>query len=223
MIPALIDRKFGYGSGVIDPDHRRFLLNIPKNASSFMLDWTARHGWASSLINHCTEIQEMIVILRDPVERWVSGMAQYVRSYILSVHGPNGPIFPNEKPTVFDYSMSGQDFCGLYNDLVERLIFDVIDRFDDHVWPQHELIPLVSPDVRVQYFFLDRDFNHRIGRYLNLHDMDDLDHNRGDSDVDVACVQRFLQGRLRLRPELQMRIAKKYKKDYDLISKVIHD
>jgi len=218
MIPALVRRGFGYGSGMIDPGRQRFLLNIPKNASSYMLDWSNRHGWNSALISNHPDIDELIIILRDPVQRWVSGLAQYIRSYILSVHGPNGPIFPGELITKHDYVMTGESFCSLYNDLTERLLFDVIDAFDDHVWPQHQLIPEVSSNVKKTFFFMDHTFDQSIGSYLGFTPVTDLDRNRGSVNQDTAQVQEFLQQRLLVRPELAARIKKHYRKDYDLIS-----
>jgi hypothetical protein len=219
MIPALVRRGFGYGSGMIDPGRRRFLLNIPKNASSYMLDWSNRHGWNSALIDNHSDVDELIVVLRDPLQRWVSGLAQYIRSYILSVYGPNGPIFPGEPITKHDYVMTGEKFCSLYNDLTERLLFDVIDAFDDHVWPQHQMIPKVLPHVKKTFFFMDHTFDQSIGGYLEFAPMTDLDRNCGSVNHDTAQVQEFLQQRLLVRPELAARIKNHYREDYDLISR----
>jgi len=219
MIPALIRRGFGYGSGVIDPTHRRFLLNIPKNASSYMLDWASRHGWRAAMQPHYPEIQEMIVILRDPIDRWISGMAQYIRTYILSVHGPNGPIFPGDTVTEHDYVMSVRVFCEQYNDLTERLIFDVIDRFDDHVWPQHELIPDTPDCVKKTFFRIDQNFDLQIGRYLGFQPATDLDQNRGDADTETAGIQSFLRQRLEMRPDLQQRLRRHYHLDCQLFDR----
>lgn len=222
IIPALDCRGFGYGSGVIDPDHRRFILNIPKNASSFMLAWTGHHGWRAALLDHYPDVIEIIMILRDPIERWLSGMAQYIRTYILSVHGPNGPIFPGEPITPHDYVMPMEIFYQQYNDLVERLIFDVADRFDDHVWPQHELIPDVADHVQKTFFFLEHDLDVRMGAYLGLNLLQGLDRNRGDSAPDTADIQSFLRRRLEIRPELKDRLRKRYSKDYELLDTIRH-
>jgi hypothetical protein len=220
MIPALGRRGFGYGSGIIDPDHRRFILNIPKNASSYMLDWAGRHEWRAAMLCHYPGISEMIVILRDPLERWISGMAQYLRTYILSVHGPNGPIFPGETVTEHDYMMPAELFCRQYNDLVERLIFDVVDRFDDHVWPQHELIPETGDQVKRTFFRVDQDLTAQISAYLGFHAMENLDRNRGDADPDIAKLQAFLRQRLEARPELRERVLRYYHRDRELLSGV---
>lgn len=221
MIPALETRGFGYGSGVIDPSHRRFILNIPKNASSYMLDWAGRHGWRAAMLSHYSEVTELIVILRDPLERWISGMAQYIRTYILSVYGPNGPIFPGETVTDHDYVMSAEIFCQQYNDLVERIIFDTANRFDDHVWPQHELIPETAAHVKKTFFRMDKNLDSQIGAHLGFTSMEGLDRNLGSADPDTAGIQVFLRQRLEIRPELKERVRRHYDKDYKLIAGIL--
>lgn len=219
MIPALVRRGFGYGSGVIDPRHERFLLNMPKNASSYMLDWSTRHGWRTALLSDHANVGEMIVILRDPIQRWISGVAQYVRSFILSVHGPNGPVFPGQAITRHDYVMTAHQFREQYTDLTERLFFDVIDRFDDHVWPQVELIP--DTVARKTWFYMDQDLNNRIGTYLGFDAIEGLDRNTGSKDRDTADIQDFFRERLRVRPELVSRLRRHYERDYELIDRVL--
>ena len=49
MIPQLVDRGFGYGSGTLSPNLSQFIVNIPKNASSYMLDWARRHQWMTTV------------------------------------------------------------------------------------------------------------------------------------------------------------------------------
>ena len=137
----LVERGFGYGTGQLNSECSRFLVSIPKNASSSLIDWVGIHGWSSAVVgDNCnwTNVKEMIVVLRDPVDRWVSGIVQYIHTYILYVHGPNTTKLAHEIPTEFDYAMSAKQFIEQYNQVSERLLFDVINRFDDHVWPQNE-------------------------------------------------------------------------------------
>jgi hypothetical protein len=221
MIPALQGRGFGHGSGVLNSTHDRFIINVPKNASSFVLDWGRQHGWHAALAeNHSDTITEMIVILRDPVDRWISGIAQYINSYILSVHGPNGPIFPDEPTSKHDYTMNARVFIDQYTDATERLIFDVISRFDDHVWPQNEIIKDVLPRIPRRYFMLDHDFEQNIQQYLGWQPVANLDRNQGSYSDNNARLQNFFRDRLAQRPELHERLRRHYADDYALLSQI---
>ncbi len=221
MIPALALRGFGHGSGVLSPDHSQFIVNIPKNASSFVLDWAGRHGWHAAMAQHTTAVQEMIVLLRDPIERWVSGIAQYVNTYILSVQGPNGPVLPHEDTTELDYYMDAMRFIGQYTDVTERLIIHNAARVDDHVWPQTEIIEHLLPGVPRRYFRVDHELERNLSQYLGWRPMPGLDRNAGHTQPEIELLQNFFRRRLEMRPELIPRIEKQYQQDIELMQKVL--
>jgi hypothetical protein len=219
VIPNNDRRGYRFGSGLIDRSHQRFIVDIPKNASSFILDWTTRSGeWHVHTLTDTDDhdsLQEVILVLRDPVQRWLSGFAQYACSWILNAsrffdtdHGPSQD-FQRE---------TGQAFIQQYNWALERLIFDNLEIFDDHVWPQtwffHDLLPRVTR----RYFVLDNNFNHNFAQYLELPEPSpDLDRNRGDSNEDAREIQQFLQARIDTVPELLAAIKQAYRRDYEMI------
>jgi len=222
VIEQLKNRGFGYGTGSLSPDCSRFIVNVPKNASSYMLDWAARHKWSMAQVgDNCDwhKVKEVIVILRDPLERWISGIAQYLHSYILFVQGPNGPIFPGEPTTKFDTGFDANQFFSDYNQVVERLIFDVVNRFDDHVWPQHEFFENLLPAIKRKYFMLDHNFDAAIADYLGFAPYSDLDSNSASSNANMRLLQKFFVDRLQQRPDLAQRVIKAYAKDYELIAR----
>jgi hypothetical protein len=220
MIPQLVDRGFGYGSGTLSPDLSQFIVNIPKNASSYMLDWARRHQWMTTVADdHSDTITEMIVILRDPLDRWVSGIVQYLNTYILSVQGPNGPVFPDEPYSPHNWRMDAVQWIDGYNQTTERLIFDVVNRFDDHVWPQHEFVENLLPAVKRKYFMLDRNFDTAIANYLGFAPYSDLDSNSAGNNANMRLLQKFFVDRLQQRPDLAQRVIKAYAKDYELIAR----
>jgi len=220
MIPQLVDRGFGYGSGTLSPNLSQFIVNIPKNASSYMLDWARRHQWMTTVADdHSDTITEMIVILRDPLDRWVSGIVQYLNTYILSVQGPNGPVFPDEPYSLHNWPMDAVQWIDGYNQTTERLIFDVVNRFDDHVWPQHEFVENLLPAVKRKYFLLDHNFDAAIADYLGFAPYSDLDSNSADNNANMRLLQKFFVDRLQQRPDLAQRVIKAYAKDYELIAR----
>lgn len=225
MIEQLARRGYGYGSGMLSPDCSQFIVSMPKNASSYLVDWASRHRWSSAMVGDSCDwhlVKQTIVILRDPLDRWISGMAQYLNTYILHVAGPNGPIFNLHESTVHDGTLTADDFITQYNQLTERLIFDQISRFDDHTWPQVELFENILPDVDRKYFYLDQTFNQTIADYLHFEPYNDLDRNSKEHNKDIKKLQEFLLHRLNIRPELKQRIVDHYARDYKIIQQIFN-
>jgi hypothetical protein len=221
MNPALVGRGYGENSGMLSPDRKKFIVNIPKNASSYILDWTRAHAWiTATLDNNWPDVEEIIVVLRDPLNRWISGMSQYLKSYILCPVGPNGPVFPGMTEGTEDYAMSADNFITAYNQTTERLIFDNVYRFDDHVWPQKDFVQNLRPHVPRTYFMIDKEFDAKFGSYLNLTQLPNLDRNDGSDNLDTKKLNEFLRHRLNTRPELVDRVKRAYSADYEFIKNV---
>ena len=202
------------GMPMVDPSGQRAYIPIPKNASTSIVESLRNHSWRHTpLPDPGLDVKEMIVVLRDPIQRWISGIAQYIRTYILSPVGPNGPVFDRSTATAHDYHMEILRFQEQYTDLVERLIFDQCDRFDDHVWPQSSFIPNV-PTAQRRYIIMDQDFAQKTNYILQIN----LQHlNNNSENWHLEKLQQWFRQRLSLRPELHQRIRDRYQQDYDLI------
>jgi hypothetical protein len=218
----LADRGYGYGSGILSPTHDRFVVNIPKNASSYLLDWGYHHGWTAAEINNIDyphTLQEVIVVLRDPMQRWISGIAQYLTGYVLNVSGAydwsTGPG-PN------DQQISADTFIEEYNQIVERLLFDNLNRFDDHVWPQCDFFQDLLVHIPKKFFYIDQNFDSNVSDYLGFLPIAGLDCNHGDANPDIRKIQQFIRGRLNTRLELQERVHRAYAQDYKIIKQVFN-
>lgn len=212
------------GSGLLSPDGSRFVLHIAKNASSFMLDLVSRQGWTACIVDQTNHnIKQVIVVLRDPVQRWISGVSQYIQTRILSTVGPNGPIFDPSEATVHDYSMTAEDFINQYTDATERLLFDRLERLDDHVWPQSEYLEGVLIAVPRTYIYMNDTFEQQVSKVLNMEITPDLDYHRGADHANIACLQEFFRSKISQRPDLLRRITNTYQQDYKLIEKATNE
>jgi hypothetical protein len=223
VIEQLKNKGYSYSSGILSPDSLKFIVNIPKNASSYILDWAKHHNWTTTEIDNDPKqqyVNEVIVILRDPLQRWVSGMGQYLTSYVLNV---TGAYSWETGPGPDDQFMPSDEFIKNYNSVVERLLFDNLNRHDDHVWPQIEFFENLLPSVPRKYFYIDQNFNTKFREYLKFDHIDGLDANIISTNPHTEKVQQFIKGRLNTRPELTQRVIDAYTQDYKLIEKVLNE
>jgi hypothetical protein len=203
-----------HGLVMTDAQQRRAYVPIAKNASNSITAALQNQGWYHVQTTQADlDIQELVVVLRDPVQRWISGVAQYLRTTVLNPVGPNGPVFDKANATEHDYSMTPEQFGHLYNDLVERILFDKLDRFDDHVWPQCDFVPDL-PRARHRYIIMDQEFERELQTSLNI---SVADLNNSKHDRTLRKLQQWFQQRLAARPELVQRIQDRYQQDYILI------
>lgn len=74
-------KDFGYSNfGLCVTDHTEyFYVPIPKNASSYTTTSLVENNWSHDNYIHHDRLKTLtaIVILRDPIDRWISGINQY--------------------------------------------------------------------------------------------------------------------------------------------------
>lgn len=68
--------------GAFNPDGSAYIHFIPKNASSYLRSWLEKELWiettsADYILNRQYKINQL-AILRDPIDRWVSGITQFL-------------------------------------------------------------------------------------------------------------------------------------------------
>jgi hypothetical protein len=224
LLDDLQRRGYEYGNGVISPDGNKFIVNIPKNASSYLLAWANNFGYTAALAHEFDhQVQELIVVLRDPVDRWVSGISQYINTYILSVEGPNGPIHGIENMTRYDRPMTVDEWISNYNQSVERILFDVISQFDDHVCPQYKFFHKLLPNATRKFFYINENFDSAIADYLNFSHLSNIDRHSGNLSDKINKIQKFFLARLNTRPELRQRLVDHYNTDYKLIKEIFNE
>jgi len=202
----------GYGSGFLSPGNQYFYVNISKNASSYMVDTLTRQGWTAARFGYddCDyrAVKKLLIVLRDPVDRWCSGVSQYLVTKILNYIGPN--------------TYHNSDYCDTINDepitasLIERFIFDNLDMLDDHVWAQHEFYENILPNVPRCYIVLDKNFKRNLNVF-GIETFDDADRNDSRHHRDKAILTDFFRRRLEHNPSLLDRVKLTYARDYEII------
>jgi len=227
LAPRLKDFDHG-GYWHPSTDHLSFYCMIPKNGSSWTSKVLKHSGWVQGTLEHCSnhDINELIVVLRDPVERWIAGIAQYLCSYILHSHWFDREQFNqgyhgNYIPGKINYEgpfVSGQDFVNGYNEITERLLFEQI-AFDDHTQEQSWFVNHFQPKTYT-WFYLDHSFEQTFlynYQEMNLTTPPDPDYNRGQDNEHVKIICNFLKERIASRPYLRNALERYYQQDYKMI------
>jgi hypothetical protein len=198
----LVRRGYLPGSGLLSPTGV-FYLNIPKNGSTYLSNILLSNGWQHHTLGDSSHlITHIIVVLRDPVERWISGFATYCSSWILGAN------------------YGSDHFVEDYNDLTERIIFDNLV-FDDHTTPQSDFVEFLPKVKPITYFRLNTDTVENISRYTQQNlNISEVDANVSEDHYDQRQISKFIQGQLTNRPDLIERINEQYANDFNLLDSV---
>jgi hypothetical protein len=198
--------RHGYlaGGGLRSPDKKNFFLGIPKNASTYLSNTLLANGWHyHTLGNDSDKIEHAMVVLKDPVDRWVSGVGTYITSWIL------GPGYGSDH------------FVENYNNLSERLLFETLI-LDDHTTPQVTFIKQLEqllPGIPVTYFKLDRYVIDNMGACISQHlTIAPVESNVSEDHYDQQVITKFIKNRLLDDFTLRAKVVARYQKDYDFIN-----
>lgn len=202
----------GYVNGTCmfhDPT-RTCYLNIPKNASTFLKDNLIEHNWVmlhNSVRRVRRETTSTIIVLRDPIERWFTGIAQHITT------------------NLFGENFGSSHFLLRTNDLVERLIVDQVV-FDDHTEQQTWFIEEFSQFlINPVYFYCDESLNKNLDHYFltkglnyNLNEKEYV--NVSANNFDNKNLIDYFKDVVYNNKMYQIHLAEYYQRDYDLISSV---
>lgn len=194
-------RGYQPGGGFIS-NSGLFYLNIPKNASTFLSNVLVDNGWEHyNIADRHRTITQHLVVLRDPIERWISGFATYASSWLLGA------------------GYGSDHFVSDYNQLVERVIFDNLV-FDDHTTPQAEYVSQLPP-ANIVYFKLNDQLVKQISRFTNSDlVINSVDGNVSENNYDQRQISKLIKQRIESDLVLKTKIIERYKCDFNLISSV---
>jgi hypothetical protein len=183
-----------------------FWINIPKNASSFtqtlfahQLLWTP-HNYFDIDVRDKTAI----VVLRDPVERWISGISEYVSLYHKNFN---------------------------LNDLNNQMLDWIFDRvaFDDHTEAQIYFIQDLDLSKTI-WFRCDMDFENKLIKWMEsvglvqsgfqVPDCVREFDNISSSDHDKKNIKTYFRQVIESNPGYLRSLKKYFDEDYNLINQI---
>jgi len=192
---------FNTNGAYISPDNKIIYAGIPKNASSYVGSLLFANAWKIFLNNENTfittsskyntiNVQNLLVILRDPFERWVSGISQYLTSINIS------------------------DINSVYN-----MIFDIVG-FDDHTLPQYHFFNDIHSSLPRTYFMVNDKLSNTLKQHYSLSvSPPELSYKLpNDSTQHRKKLERNIIEYLNDKPHLITHIKEYYKIDYDIIN-----
>ena len=185
-----------YGECMSHPNTDLMYVYIPKNASSWtkpnLLDW----GW--EFYNYHTDQlnKTAIVVLRDPVERWLSGIAEYFA------------LYQNTTNDLVD------------NKSLQQIIFDRIT-FDDHTEKQVKFVQGLDTSKCI-FLWCDDDYRKNFSQLVaehvgaNRYDQYDFQHV-SEQNHDRKHFKEIFKQLLDQEPKYLERVKQHFANDYKLI------
>lgn len=185
-----------YGECMSHADSDLMYVYIPKNASSWtkpnLLDW----GW--EFYNYHTDDlnKHALVVLRDPVDRWLSGIAEYLTLY----HKDR-----------------------LISSDIAALIFDRVS-FDDHTERQVKFLQGLDTD-NCTFIKCDTDYRTNFSQFIGQRLGDNKYYNYAYQHVSESCpsrskFKRLFQELIDANPSYLDNVRNYYAEDYKLIEQI---
>ena len=165
-------------------------INIPKNASSYLKACLMGSGQRWVYSDHFIETEQNLVILRDPIDRWCSGMAQSL--FNSGKESSNNIIFES---ITFDDHTELQTYFLQGIDLTKTIFFLVSDNLTKNL----------------------SDWAEENGNVIATENISEYNTSRHD-DRD-KLKQRFLDA-VANYPEYMLKLKKHFEADYKLIESV---
>ena len=184
-----------------DQDKSITFVHIPKNASSFVKGVLIGSGgfWhhSETLINS----GENLIVLRDPIDRWLSGLATWL-THRLPQHTPLTSVRDNS--TLLD------------------VLFDTV-RQDDHT--EQQLFFLQNVDVdRAKFFLINDTFNESVSQYFIQNFSTDISNYPKENQTTLQggklVPKQYFQSVLESTPQYLDRVLQFFQRDYQFLQKI---
>jgi hypothetical protein len=181
-------------------------IPIPKNSSNWISEAFIRGGWYQDncLKNKFLENKKVLIILRDPLDRWISGFSEYVTRKV--TRGPRrGTIQLNFK--VMQNPKIYENFI-----------------YDEHTQLQSFYVDFVDLN-KAEFFYMDSGYTDKITTFLSKifteHvEFESIRKNANEEKETRRYVKSILQIVLKNNPDIVCRIKDFYKDDYNLLNEL---
>ena len=187
-----------FGECMSKSDSDLMYINIPKNATS----WTKPNlkDWGWEFYNYHTDNlyhKHALVVLRDPVDRWLSGIAEYMFLY----HNHLDPL--------------------QFSDAFFDLVFDRV-AFDDHTEQQVLFLDGINLD-NCTFFLCDSNYRQWFSQFLSSHGMTNRYFKYNYQHVTENSIERFkfkqiFKKALEEKPKYLKQVTQYFSKDHNLIN-----
>ena len=155
-----VAERFKIGGGMLSADKSYVMINIPKNASSYVSTWLHENGWSFIDYAHhenlISNVKTVGVILRDPINRFCTGFVQYFKSNVVQ------PVWSKNFQALTIEDIKAQW------PVIERLMADVAILFDDHTMPQYYFYESFLPNTSREYFYCNQYLDQTLQKHFNL-------------------------------------------------------
>ncbi len=188
------------GGGLVSPCRKLFYFKIPKNASTYLNNILLLNNWEEwNFFDDPIKIEQTLVVIRDPVDRWISGFATYAALHL------------------FGYGYGSDHFVKDFNDLSKRIVFDQII-FDDHTELQTKYIEQIL-NYNPVFFRYNENLIKQLNSFLgnNLNTSTSVAENKSENNYDTNQISQFMKMLLDKNPDLKSKIINCYKEDYKFI------
>ena len=172
-------------------------VHVPKNASSWTKPNLQDYGW--EFYNYKTDNlnKHALIVLRDPVDRWISGIAEFLTLY--------HPTFSLDSSELID------------------IIFDRIT-FDDHT--ERQVYFLEGIDTKsATFFWCDENYRKNFSNFISEHygpnkyDRYDYQHV-SENSPERKKFKKIFSDHISKNSKYLDRIRDHFHQDYNLINKV---
>lgn len=214
--PAMPDlsgfKPMEWGTLLASPSGTTGIILTPKNASStirkIFVDW--KTTTIQSAVQQNSLPAELLFVMRDPVDRWVSGITEWLT------------LWTTVEPPLRSIDKINQLYYLLESDLFLRMLIDqgIIDM---HTLPQSWFLKGLSYK-NIKYFKYDSRVIFRISNYLS-NSVDKIDYtkyntyiNQTNTDSLKMNIAYKINELLAKSEECKLRIIELYKCDYTLLN-----